>query len=315
MNGMPFKRLFFLLLTCLLVGAIVWFIPNNTKSLIQQNPVHHIKTTGSTSYLRNQGSGDNQQFENRGHFHAIRKFEGNRVYAFFQNVEGSSISIDSNEMLRNWKDAWSSMGWEPRILTMEDAKNHPFYSSYEEMLNLVPLDDPIKPIERSRIQYLKYLAMASVGGGWLSEYDTMPLRSPLPIDKYVNKFSVYESPGISSLLSGSASEWTRMAKLLLKTGMRNKNSPHWSETMGLVHVIHTGECECDLKHMVLEADQVLTGRPLEAADCELLQNYMGVHFSALSLNRSHDNLEGRDWHQKPQIVKEWFKSFRIYCVI
>ena len=60
-------------------------------------------------------------------------------------------------------------------LAIEDAKAHPLYSLYEEKLNLVPLDDPIKPLMRSRIQYLKYLAMASVGGGWLSEYDTMPL--------------------------------------------------------------------------------------------------------------------------------------------
>jgi hypothetical protein len=79
--------------------------------------------------------------------------------------------------------------------------------------------------------------MATVGGGWMSDYDVVPLKSIVPKEYFEppkrlskkdmdgingfplpNKggFTVYANDGrVPSHMSGSAKEWDRMAKSLL----------------------------------------------------------------------------------------------------
>ena len=57
--------------------------------------------------------------------------------------------------------------------------------------------------------------MAAMGGGWMIDYDTIPLRSPMDTDNPFDLFHVYQNPDIPSLFPGSAGEWTCIAKNIL----------------------------------------------------------------------------------------------------
>lgn len=240
------------------------------------------------------------------------------IHVFFEEIEDQSlVDIDANRLLEDFKAAWSEMGWEPRVITLEDAKRHPKYWQFEHDLRQVPLEHPNKPTERSRMLYLRWLAMAAVGGGWMAEVDTIPLRPPIPSDAKLGKFHVYEGPGLPTLMKGSEGEWTRMAELLVQTGIENHSSPHWSDAMGLVSVINSGKCECDLFDIVLEANNVLDGKRVTRDSCDQLKNYIAVHFSTYALlqSQTEDVLHGKDWRHKSRIMKDWADEYRSACSV
>ena len=93
---------------------------------------------------------------------------------------------------------------------------------------IVPLSFFPPPYSSSfylRLCYLRWLAMGSAGGGWMSDYDTVPLRGSLEsaVDlSYRPTFTVYgqnlSGDSVPALLSGSASEWNRMVNALVRLG-------------------------------------------------------------------------------------------------
>ena len=111
-----------------------------------------------------------------------------------------------------------------RILSIKDAESHPEFADIDAKLKEVPLD--LSP-EYNRACYLRHFAMAALGGGWMSDYDTIPVnmnakvsKKDLPND---GRFTTYEGH-VPSLIVGSASEWDRVSKALLREGIAAKNN-------------------------------------------------------------------------------------------
>ena len=108
-----------------------------------------------------------------------------------------------------WHQVWETAGWRPQKLYVSRHA-----SEYTDVLTQVEQSENLTPQQKRHIY--KYLAMASVGGGWLAHADVMPLQpfygTSLP---HGGKFTLYD--GVHSepcFLSGSASEWLRIGKLL-----------------------------------------------------------------------------------------------------
>lgn len=62
------------------------------------------------------------------------------IYTFFELRKNSDGRPDENQrsnhedLLTAWKELWSEAGWEPRILTLEDAKKHPDYEAFSQSI-------------------------------------------------------------------------------------------------------------------------------------------------------------------------------------
>ena len=112
-----------------------------------------------------------------------RKDEGDLEFAakwhtpimntFWEPVPGGCCGASEeghNKLIAAWKSSWENRGWETRILTLDDAKKHPDFDKLEGILQQLEVND------YNRRCFYRWLAMVTVGGGWMSDYDTFPLR-------------------------------------------------------------------------------------------------------------------------------------------
>lgn len=125
-------------------------------------------------------------------------------------------SIDSmggmEYALRLWKEEWERIGFETKILNLEDAKKHPDFEEIEKIM--IPLHGSAG---YNSICFYRWFAMAASGGGWMSDHDTFPTN--FPINEGIDlpnggKFTSFQAH-IPALMSGTAAEWNRVSKLLI----------------------------------------------------------------------------------------------------
>ena len=101
------------------------------------------------------------------------------VHTFWQQVKGMETSNTDQEMLELWNASWSLAGFHTRILTLADARRHPLYNQVQADLNQMASTGLLGTnVEYDRLCYLRYLAMAASGGGWMTDYDVLPLVMP-----------------------------------------------------------------------------------------------------------------------------------------
>ncbi|KAJ8021936.1 hypothetical protein HOLleu_39280 [Holothuria leucospilota] len=174
----------------------------------------------------------------QGYDHHVSKLPGNAqctIYTYFQkdpDTNPDSVN-ENNKILYLWEKAWSLAGWKPRILTEEDAKRHP---NYEELRRKFWAFPTVNRKEYEIACFMRYLAMATVGGGWMSDYDVLPFRlsgCTEPLNE--GGYTVYDS-FVPSLVSGTSQEFTRVANVMADVDWTAqpkhfsvKNKPHVSD--------------------------------------------------------------------------------------
>lgn len=126
--------------------------------------------------------------------------------------------------------------------------------------------------------------MAAAGGGWMTDYDTLPLVMPacatLPNQ---GRFTVYESGYIPSLMSGSAEEWTRVGTRLLSEGVARLGSGAglFSDMMALQALADNGTFIHEKR--VLGLDSTFGHRLLNPNVCKYGKMW-AAHFSHYAVN-------------------------------
>lgn len=156
---------------------------------------------------------------------------GNVIHTYYEPVkyQSSGTKTESDMLLEVWKRVWQEAGFIPKVLTEANARQHPDYTLFNLLLESIPLGNN-KEYDRSC--YMRYLAMAASGGGWMSDYDNVPLNMPesktLPNN---GLFTVYEGH-VPSLISASKKEWNRIAFKLVKSS-HPKEITLWSDMMAL----------------------------------------------------------------------------------
>lgn len=129
------------------------------------------------------------------------------MHTFFHSLE-----LAEDEVLKLWAEEWTNAGFVAKVLTIEDAKRHPDFAMVEKIM------EPIHgKLGYDALCFYRWLAMASSGGGWMSDHDTFPTNFPL--SEGINlpnggKFTAFQGH-IPSLMSGSAEEWDKVIKLLI----------------------------------------------------------------------------------------------------
>jgi len=141
------------------------------------------------------------------------------MHTFFHKVKRMTTE---DETLKVWREEWGNAGFETVVLTLDDAKKHPDFEEIEKLM---------KPLFGSEgynaLCFYRWMAMAVVGGGWMSDHDTLPLNFPideglhLPNAGNFTSFQTY----VPSLMSGTEEEWNRVFKLLIDAIPRINDGP------------------------------------------------------------------------------------------
>ena len=259
------------------------------------------------------------------------------MHTFFHRIDpdkkGTAMSDAADQALLDaWAKAWFDAGWEPVVLTLEDAMRHSGYERYSKKLEGVPMmgkGGMGLNILYNQLCYYRWLAMAASGGGWMSDYDVFPLTPSLPRDmrgeddggyaegdphRMTNggDFTVYAvgggGKGIPCLMSGRAGEWTRMALNILENGLNHRDERMWTDMFALMDISGVYKYSDD----VLDGKNVLTGRPWVTEDCQITANKRAVHFShaALDVGKLKD---GEKMEDRAQIVQDFWNVWKETC--
>ena len=137
------------------------------------------------------------------------------MHTFYEPITAQRGFLGAKEpkMLKLWKEEWQAAGFETKILTLKDAKKHPYFPIMEQVVSeIFPNDD------YNKYCYYRYLAMAIAGGGWMADMDTFPTNFPMEEGLILpnnGKFTSFQSH-VPSLISAGANEWTRISKFLVE---------------------------------------------------------------------------------------------------
>lgn len=169
------------------------------------------------------------------------------IYTFFQSSDSLNClpasdfpeNESDNLLLGLWKEEWSFAGWNPVVLTLEDAEKHVDYEKLKAELDSLRLDT------FGNLIFSRWIAMAAVGGGWYADYDAFPIRE-FPSDLPNNgRMTVYDiaSP---TLASGSAAEWLLTLNALLGDAKNHQSTDpkgltFWTDSLGVLSLMRKYE--------------------------------------------------------------------------
>lgn len=236
------------------------------------------------------------------------------VYTYFQQLADKAEAYDTenNEILMVWKKAWAEAGWFPQILTEEDAKAHPEYQQLREKFMSLPTVNS-KDYEVSC--FMRYVAMAAAGGGWMTDYDVLPIRLPgctAPFND--GKLTIHER-FVPALVSGSQAEYIRIAREMSDIDWRadsdifnyNGDIPHVSDMLCLVKFVDDKRVESEWT--VNSANEVF-GSPFNCDQSQAEPKYrerlaaLGLPRLPIAVHYSHSSLSSLRVNDSP-LAETW----------
>lgn len=238
------------------------------------------------------------------------------MHTFFHILPHGDSELDELETLRAWSDLWRGAGWEPRILTVADAERHPRYEKYLERINAIPLGP--NP-EYDRVCYLRWLALASAGGGWMSDYDTIPLDFPPSGNLPNGGKCTWMEFSVPSLAAGAPEEFDAMLDLMIGTAeeavaSRDVNGDLFSDMMALQRIEKTYGRRSDkfimtIPPRVVQVDQFLRESGWGKTKCRQYQ-YLNV-----AIHVSHSGLKslGLGLKDRAQAMRAVQKAYFDRC--
>ncbi len=173
--------------------------------------------------------------------------------------------------------------------------------------------------------------MAAVGGGIMSDYDLFPLgphatgsSTPPPMEvPNGGSFTVYsiakdsQGAGIPCLMSGSSSEWTRVAFSIVQNavGQKDTNTGHYTDMFALQSLRF--ENIYQWQDDVVDGENVLIGHDWSPEDCQITSGKRAVHFSHSAMtNGDAAYIKGGvlSVSDRPGVIAHWLDVWNNVCL-
>ena len=96
------------------------------------------------------------------------------VYTYYEPIDAinncSSRNHKQEELIEICAKSWEKNDWELIVLNYDKAKEHPYYQIYSGLVKTFP---SVNPPPYDYHCYMRWLAMAQVGGGLMIDYDVI----------------------------------------------------------------------------------------------------------------------------------------------
>ena len=247
------------------------------------------------------------------------------VKTFFQPLaDPDSNEVSQDPLLKVWKDEWEMAGFEPQVVTMEDARKHPYYDTMKDAVEKV-----FKTDRYNQYCFFRYLAMATTGGGWHIDYDTIPANfptgeaAPLPNGGKFTSYQVF----VPALISASEEEWTRVSKLLVE--QISISDENFKSDMRMLRDLYINEnflnayggvpYDIDFKGwkstFVLQPEEAVKER--HVINCERMNKAFAIHFSHVHMvklyRRGAHPLDINEIKNRGKAIKVIMDEYRDQC--
>ena len=146
----------------------------------------------------------------------------NTIYTYYEPLSSDTLLNsthekwwrvqDQLELIELWRKSWSKHGWNPIVLSENDAKQHPRYAEFKKQF----WDRPTASTHNyTGGTYMRWAALAQaiseVGWGYMSDYDTMCHGfNPQPIKNCITVFCQMDYWIVPCLISGSIDSISRL---------------------------------------------------------------------------------------------------------
>ena len=239
----------------------------------------------------------------------------NVMYTFYE-----PSTADEKNLLQSWENAWNAVGWETRVLNLQDSRKHPDYDKYKQ-----PLDVNTNGVYE-KLHYLRWLAMASTQkGGYMCDYDVFPIPTKIEFLRPTRKgdtlpnngtLTVYEftlTGGVPSLVSGSPDEWDRLAHLLIEKSFDTKIN---NDEQALMSVKRDDRWSFILGGKVLKGHVALKEKVLTEDYCEMWFGFAAVHFNNFAIEKGVESGRlpaGSGASSRPAVAAAWMEEWNALC--
>jgi len=203
-----------------------------------------------------------------------------KIHTFFHDLGAQQ----EYEVLQLWKDEWWKAGFDPIVLTLDDAKKNPFFEEAEKIM--APIHGGVA---YDSLCFYRWLAMAQESdGGWMSDHDTFPVNFT-PNDVTVlprgGDFTVFHSH-IPAFMAGSAEEWDRVSRLIVAEIPNISDAMVKSDMHALLELKNKGSQNNGIYFISPERNYVLTGFQYDEprkVNCRSMRYGRVVHMSQSSM--------------------------------
>jgi len=195
----------------------------------------------------------------------------------------------------------------------QDAQKHPKYAEFIRLLGKTGAS------QYDRFCFIRWLAMAQAGGGWMSDYDVFPLHdfrkqgSFLPNDGVLT----IHNRQCPSLVSGAASEWNRVAMHMIQFAAEHHIDTD-QKTMAELSLFTPPVFEMDLSvsQKMLNVTK-FTPETCRGEDPLLPKGIRAVHFAHSAIKRAiRASILPREFQsieKRPEIVSRWMTQWTEAC--
>jgi len=203
------------------------------------------------------------------------------VHTYYEDLD-LDWGINHTYALELWKEKWYKAGWEPIVLTRQNAEQSPFWK------------DELSGNHWPHVLLHKWMTMAD-RGGYMCDYDVYPLAPPPTTIELSNDDALLVHQTLApTMVSGSAMAWRVMTQSLIEHFKVSKG--FWTDTLAL----H------DLRSHVQERRDFVTFEPGDP-NCDRKKNRWLVHIGPLSFPYLLPN-------ERFVKARAWMNRWRDVCI-
>jgi hypothetical protein len=161
------------------------------------------------------------------------------VYTYYETVSAiencKSRKTSQKNLINICSESWEKYGWTVEVIGEKDAQNHFLYKEYKSIILTFP---SVNPFPYDYHCYMRWLAMANIGGGIMIDYDVM--NTGLRDLNFFNfsELTVYQGH-VPCVVSGKAEDYLSAVygfmsfKNNIGIDMKMRNEPHTSDMLML----------------------------------------------------------------------------------
>lgn len=177
-----------------------------------------------------------------------------KIFTYYTHCAGHNPEPEV-KLLALWKETWAKLGVEPFVLQEWHARQSPGFGEFHNAIGQLPTTNNR---DYEKACFLRWLALAQVGGGWMMDYDLFPNRfSDLPhwTGAQMNRLQLMQANCVCPCFVYASSEVAlRLCGEMApgKHGLRTINGqPHYSDQYVLCDLVDAKADWIDLTHHVL----------------------------------------------------------------